>query len=104
MKRETDDIELGRMLKQIQPEAGSNEWFTRKVMNRLPEKRSPGLGWLLPAAFALSFIICLGGWAYFLHNLNLNLILVRDLVSLCVLLVTTIVVIWQFVHSLLFSD
>ena len=60
MKRETDDIELGRMLKQIQPEAGSNEWFTRKVMNRLPEKRSPGLGWLLPAAFALSFIICLG--------------------------------------------
>ena len=31
-----DDIEFGKILKSVQPEAGKNEWFTRKVMNRLP--------------------------------------------------------------------
>ena len=32
-----DDKELARLLKEQLPEAGRNEWFTRKVMNRLPE-------------------------------------------------------------------
>ena len=78
----TDDMELSRLLKEQLPEAGRNEWFTRKVMNRLPEKQQRSFGWLLPLAFTVSIILCLVGWVYFLHNLNLEIILVRDVVTL----------------------
>ena len=40
----TDDMELSRLLKEQLPEAGRNEWFTRKVMNRLPEKQQRSFG------------------------------------------------------------
>ena len=100
----TDDMELSRLLKEQLPEAGRNEWFTRKVMNRLPEKQQRSFGWLLQVAFALSIILCLVGWVYFLHNLNLEIILVRDVVTLATLFATTVVVMWQFLHTLLFSD
>ena len=99
-----DDKELARLLKEQLPEAGRNEWFTRKVMNRLPEKQQRSFGWLLPLAFAVSIILCLAGWAYFLSNLNLQIILVRDVVTLATLFATTLVVLWQFLHTLLFSD
>ena len=100
----TDDMELSRLLKEQLPEAGRNEWFTRKVMNRLPEKQQRSFGWLLQVAFALSIILCLVGWVYFLNNLNLEIILVRDVVTLATLFATTLVVLWQFLHTLLFSD
>lgn len=99
-----DDIEFGKILKSVQPEAGKNEWFTRKVMNRLPEKQRHGLGWLMPMALTVSLIICLAGWVYFLQNLNMNVILVRDVVSLVALFAVTIVVIWQFLHALFVAD
>lgn len=99
-----DDKELARLLKEQLPEAGRNEWFTRKVMNRLPEKQQRSFGWLLPLAFTVSIILCLVGWVYFLHNLNLEIILVRDVVTLATLFATTLVVLWQFLHTLLFSD
>lgn len=105
MKRNNDDdIELARMLKEQLPEAGRNEWFTRKVMNRLPEKQHRDMQWLLTAAFAVALVLCLGGWAYFIKNLNLEVILVRDVVTLASLFAATIVVIWQFMHTLLTSD
>ena len=96
----TDDMELSRLLKEQLPEAGRNEWFTRKVMNRLPEKQQRSFGWLLPLAFTVSIILCLVGWVYFLHNLNLEIILVRDVVTLATLFATTVVVMWQFLHTL----
>ena len=40
------DNELRRMLQQELPEAGSDEWFTRKVMNRLPEKQPSSVSWI----------------------------------------------------------
>ena len=99
-----DDKELARLLKEQLPEAGRNELFTRKVMNRLPEKQQRSFGWLLQVAFALSIILCLAGWVYFLHNLNLEIILVRDVVTLATLFATTVVVMWQFLHTLFLSD
>ena len=99
-----DDKELARLLKEQLPEAGRNEWFTRKVMNRLPEKQQRSFGWLLPLAFTVSIILRLVGRVYFLHNLNLEIILVRDVVTLATLFATTLVVLWQFLHTLLFSD
>ena len=100
----TDDMELSRLLKEQLPEAGRNEWFTRKVMNRLPQQQQRSFGWLLPLAFTVSIILCLVGWLFFLHNLNLDIILVRYVVTLATLFATTLVVMWQFLHTLFPSD
>ncbi len=43
-------------------------------------------------------------WVFFLDNLYLEIMLVRDVVMLASLFATTVAVIWQFMHSLLFSD
>ena len=99
-----DDKELARLLKEQLPEAGRNEWFTRKVMNRLPEKQQRSFGWLLPLAFTVSIILCLVGWVYFLHNLNLEIIIEREVVTIATLFATTVGVMWQYLHTLFLSD
>ena len=38
MKRSTEDIEFANLLKERTPKVEQNPWFTRKVINRLPEK------------------------------------------------------------------
>ena len=40
MEKTKEDMEFMQMLKDNTPETAENPWFTRKVMNRLPQKRS----------------------------------------------------------------
>lgn len=103
MRREKDDIELGMLLKEHQPVAGENEWFTRKVMNRLPERRR-SIGWIQPVMFAVCFIICGLSWAYLLLTQDYNVIIVKDVVAFGITLIATFVLLWQFIQALLFSD
>ena len=39
MKRNSDDIKIAELLKKEVPNCPENEWFVKKVLNRLPEKR-----------------------------------------------------------------
>ena len=55
-------------------------------------------------ASAVALMLCLAGWVHFLHNLNLQVILVRDVVTLASLFAATVAVIWQLIHPILSSD
>lgn len=99
MLRDKDDIELGNLLKASQPKAGKNEWFTRKVMNRLPERRRT-FGWVRHVVFLLCFVICAFSWAYLIATQNYDVIIVKDVVAFVTLFAVTIVLIWQFLQSL----
>lgn len=103
MQREKDDIEFGQLLKRYQPQVGKNEWFTRKVMNRLPERRH-SIRWIQPAVFVVCFIICALSWGYLFITQDYNVILVKDLVAFGAVLVATIVLLWQFLVSLFQSE
>ncbi len=59
------DNELRRMLQQELPEAGSDEWFTRKVMNRLPEKQPSSVSWIERLGFLMAGIVLIVLWVLF---------------------------------------
>lgn len=103
MRRDRDDIELGDLLKASQPRAGKNEWFTRKVMNRLPERRRT-FGWVRHVVFLLCFVICAISWAYLIVTQNYDVIIVKDVVAFGTLFAATIVLLWQFMQSLFQED
>ena len=53
MIKNIDDTELKQLLKKELPKAPENPWFTRKVMNRLPEKEFKVF---FPVIWAISFM------------------------------------------------
>ena len=59
------DIAIGKLLKQELPQAPADEWFTRKVMNRLPEKRN-GNRTSMPEkiCYILGILTLIATWIY----------------------------------------
>lgn len=57
------DEQLKALFKESLPQAPGNPWFVKKVMNRLPEKRSTGTySWIEYAAY-IAAIVLLGAFA-----------------------------------------
>ncbi|WP_289159745.1 hypothetical protein [uncultured Muribaculum sp.] len=57
------DEQLKELFKESLPQAPGNPWFVKKVMNRLPEKRSTGIySWIEYAAY-IAAILLLGAFA-----------------------------------------
>ncbi len=53
---------LASRLKATSAQATTNPWFTRRVLNRLPEKRTQGAGLLGTLCYILMIIVCAMGW------------------------------------------
>ena len=104
MKKDKIDIEISRRLKQSLPEAGHNEWFTRKVLNRLPEKQKHSRAWVEPSLYFAGLFLCFIGWGLFLFSLNLNAILVKDIICFGLLLVSTVLLLWNIIENVFVSD
>ena len=89
-KTENNDNELRQMLKNGAYDAGNDEWFTKRVVNRLPERPDRSalrLGWLFYLAAAL---ICVGFWLWICYSSDLTVVTVRDLIYLTVAGVLTL--------------
>ncbi|MGM9868155.1 MAG: hypothetical protein ACI30R_00825 [Sodaliphilus sp.] len=81
MKRTKEDMLLAEMLKKesLKPEA--NEWFTPRVLNRLPEKRHHSGLWLKVLVYGLVILGVVAWWVYYCHNQDTNVITVRDIIT-----------------------
>lgn len=66
MNKNTDNIDesLRILLKRDLPKERNDEWFVRKVMNRLPEKRNPTFSRPELISFILSALILISGWLW----------------------------------------
>ncbi len=109
MKRATNDTDdkIRKLFKEQLPYGGTtdNEWFTRKVLNRLPPKQSRNYNWITIAVYIISLFICSTGWVLFIFSRTPGLLLVKDLVGFVILLSTTIILLWHVISSLLhFSE
>lgn len=58
-----DDKELRRLMADARKVDG-NPTFTRRLLNRLPERRRRG-GWIGVAVSVAVALLCICGWAYF---------------------------------------
>ncbi len=81
MKRNSDDIEFAKLLKQNTPEVSQNPWFTRKVVNRLPDKNQPSMMWGYILELILCLIVAAAAWWIYFTKLNMDVITVRDILT-----------------------
>jgi len=98
-----DDSKLREILKREQPKAGDNPWFTRKVMNRLPEKKEK-FNWIENLIYILCGVICVLCWKWFIEDLNLSAITVGELLKYIILISSTMFLIGASIKKWLFSD
>lgn len=72
MKKNIDNIDdaLKHLIQRDLPKERKDEWFVRKVMNRLPEKRKPTFSRPELISFVLSTLILISGWAWLWSRFN----------------------------------
>lgn len=91
MKHDKTDKQIKEFLKRELPQAPANPWFTRKVMNRLPEKRTNWAAWIENAGFLVA-AITLGIFWYMLitTTANSDVITVGDIFNYVVMIAMSI--------------
>lgn len=70
MDEKNIDISLKRLFKDQLPKERKDEWFVRKTMNRLPERRRPTFSVPEIVSYVLSALILLSGWVWLWARFN----------------------------------
>ena len=81
MKRSTEDIEFANLLKERTPKLEQNPWFTRKVINRLPDKENAQPVWIYTIEICAAVVVLVAAWAFYLSNVSLYVVTVRDIIT-----------------------
>ena len=89
-KRDNKDNELGKLLKQESWDADSNEWFTHRVMNKLPAKRNNSALHFAWVCYIAAALVCVGYWVWTLVFNDNTVITVRDIIYFVVAISVTI--------------
>ena len=91
MKDNKADIKIKEYLKRELPQAPGNPWFTRKVMNRLPEKKPTLVSWIENAGFLVATVL-LGFFWYDLISTTINsdVITIGDILNYALIISMTI--------------
>lgn len=102
MKRNSDDIKIAELLKKEVPNCPENEWFVKKVMNRLPEKRPSFFSRAEVFSFVAAGLVLLVCWIlHFLSFTGSDAITLGDLVYPTILSVLTLTLICYITYPLL---
>ncbi len=78
-KRDKKDIELSELLKKESFDAPPNQWFTHRVLHKLPMKKNNSalhMAWFFYIAAAL---LCIGYWIWLFFFNDNTVITVRDI-------------------------
>lgn len=69
---------------------GENPYFTPRVLNRLPQRRSRKMPFAIAVALLVA-VVCAVYWISFYRHSDLDVVTVRDLVNLvCMALITLV--------------
>ena len=100
MNTNEEDKKLAQVLKQGAHDPGENPWFTRRVLNKLPEKRPQG-SWATTVVYAVALVACIVCWLMLWHGQDWGAITVRDLLYNALMATVTLTVLWQAIASFL---
>lgn len=91
MKPTAQDKELARLLKQESYTAEENQWFTARVVNRLPAKHSRTASVMATLMFVVAAIACVAFWVWLTREQGRSGVLtVRHLVYFAAIALTSI--------------
>lgn len=88
--RDYKDNELGKLLKQDAWNADPNQWFTHRVMHKLPAKKNNSalhFGWM---CYIVAALVCVGYWVWTLAFNDNTAITVRDIIYFVIAIAVTI--------------
>lgn len=88
--RDNKDNELGKLLKHGAWEADSNEWFTHRVMHKLPAKKNNSALHFAWVCYIAAVLVCVGYWVWTLAFNDTTVITVRDIIYFVVAIAVTI--------------
>lgn len=98
---ELDQEKVGVLLRKEMPEARRDEWFTRKVRNRLPPRRNPAHRWEQWVVVFLFVALGIGVAFEAVHLYHSPVIYVKDLVMMGLYMFSFLgVSLWQLMPML----
>lgn len=100
MNTNEEDKKLAQVLKQGAHDPGENPWFTKRVLNKLPAKRSHG-SWATMVVYAIALVACALFWLMMWRGQDWGTVTVRDLLYNVLMGVVTLTVLWQEVMALI---
>ena len=98
MKTNEEDKKLAQMLKKGAHDPGENHWFTRRVLNKLPEKQSRG-SWATTVIYAIALVACALCWLMMWRGQDWGAVTVRDVLYNAMMGIVTLTVLWQTITS-----
>lgn len=98
-----EDINIKNILQEQKMEAAENPWFTKKVLNRLPEKQRSYV-WIEYVAYFIGGIICGLCWKNYITNFTFNAITVGELLKYIVLSGVTLALVTTFLYRTVVKD
>lgn len=97
-----DDSPLREIIKRDLPEASHNPWFTKKVMNRLPQRKNNTASVIEHAGFIIAAIILGLYWCMLVSNTaQSDAIVMKDIIHYVILVTMTFCLAIGFLVSLL---
>ncbi len=102
MKEDFNDIEFKGIFKDKAHKPGENPWFTRRVLNRLPEKEETTS--MIPTetlVYTIGLILCFLCWIFLFHTDYFDVITVRSLIYIGTLAIGSLLLTIQAIRSAL---
>lgn len=95
MKKTEEDEKLARLLQRYSHQETGNEWFTPRVLNRLPEKPQnlKTSHWVAHLLYALAILVCAGCWLWIYLYSDLSVITVRDVLYFAFMIIVTLILV-----------
>ena len=104
MNTNEEDKRLAQVLKQGAHDPGENPWFTRRLLNKLPERGEHG-SWSTALIYAIALVACVLCWMMMWRGQDWGAVTVRDVLYNVMMGGVTLGVLWQEVIALLrFAD
>lgn len=100
MKEDFNDIQLKTLLKENSHDPGENPWFTRRLLNRLPQKEQTTI-YLDRWIYAIAALLCGVCWIYLMHTDFFQVITVRTLIYTAALIIGSLILTIQAITHLL---
>ena len=100
MNTNEEDKKLAQILKQGAHDPGENPWFTRRVLNKLPEKQARG-SWATTVVYAIALVVWAICWLMMWRSQDWGAVTVRDVLYNFMMGAVTVTVLWQTIASAL---
>lgn len=107
MKKTTldrEDEKLARLLKRSSEQAQDNEWFTARVLNRLPPKQRKSCRWVGNLLYLVAILVCAGCWCWVLMYGDFEVITVRDIVNFIIMIAISLALLFSTVWHVMSAD